>query len=376
MKGVSHFRESDIRAAAREFVRKEFQKVDLELIEKGKFPFELLKKACELGMVGITIDEEYGGSGFGILEQALIAEEFWKEDPDLGSVLLSAYGVEVVQKFGNYEQKRYYLPKVVSGNLIIAVIMPDLQQRKGFVRYGPLGNKFIINANCEFVINASHADAFLIVAEHTDVSSCHTTFLLPKQDLIKVQSCEQKLCARAIGIDVVSIKELPVTAEHLIGKEGEGSLHLELLINLRKLYTTAFALGVTSACLDYAARYVRLREQFNMLLSRFSLVQEYIGEIMAGFQLLNMAFYGFLRSTNSFEEFLTPCEQLLLINAFAKEMAMRSAAIALQLHGGYGFILDFPIEKYYRNAQFLFLWDGHPKEDKIKAAKLKLGVTD
>jgi len=163
--------QKDIQKAAREFAEKEFADIAITYDQNEEYPKELWKKACELGFVGITIHEKYGGAGMGITEACIVMEEFWRIDPGCGNILLSSFGSGPLQKFGTEEQKKKYLPLIPSGQAIMcaAITEPDAGSDilMGSTTAVKDGKEYIINGNKIFITNGTVAD-FLIVFCVTD----------------------------------------------------------------------------------------------------------------------------------------------------------------------------------------------------------------
>lgn len=366
--------ESDIKAAARDFAHKEFEKARSSYTQDIITVRDLYKKACTLGLIGTTIEENYGGAGIGLIGQAIIAEEFWKHDPEYGLILLGAFGSELVQLFGTSQQKNYILPKIVAGEWITAVAGFEANSEHNFV-YDVYKGYHVLNGESSFVINAPYADIFLVVAYHSATRK-PGIFWITKDEIAETFVYKEKLYGGILEIGRIKLNKLQVEKERLIGEIEDHTESLLFLMNVRKVYATSFALGAIEGCLQHSVRYVRNRTQFGRPIGAFPLVQEKIGKLYILFDMLRCYFHEQLRLHGLLKSFSSPLVKLNAAAAFAKQLAVEASSVAVQLHGGYGFTCDFPLERYYRNVQLLLQWDGPSHEDTIKVAKEAFGLME
>lgn len=372
--------EKDIQQAAREFAEKEFPDVAREYDEKEEFPMPVWKKACELGFVGGFIKEQYGGPGLGFTEVAMIMEEFWRVDPGMGNLILTAFGAEIIQYFGTEEQKKKYLPLVPSGKAIMccAITEPDagsdiLMASTTAVKDG---NEYVINGSKMFITNGTIADLAVVFCL-TDPKSGnrykrHSFFIVEKERKgFEASKLKGKMGIRASDTAELTFNNVRVPAENLIGeKENDGFKQVMHLFNINRLVAGASGLGVAQGAFEKAVKYVQQRKQFGKSIASNQGVQFMIAEMAAKIEVARNTLYKacWLIDQGKFDPMVISIAKL-----FAGEIGVSVTNDALQLHGGYGYLAEYDISRYYRDAKIVEIYEGAREIEKMTIAREILG---
>jgi len=372
--------QKDIIKAAKEFAEKEFPDIAQECDREEKAPEHLWKKACDLGFVGVFIPETYGGPGLGYLEHCLIHEEFWRVDPGIGSSIMSTpFGSEMILLFGTEEQKKKWLPLIVRGEAITgaAITEPDAGSDVSSVTTtGTLvGDEYVINGNKIFITNGTRA-RFLQVLCVTEPNnpSRHDRFSVMTVETdrkgFEATKMKNKLGIRASDTAEITFSDVRVPKENLIGTAGQGFQQFMAFFDHTRIHICAQAIGIAQGAMEQAIKHVRQRQQFKKPLASFQATQFKIAEmatrIEAGRTLYQKA--AWLLDQGKLSSSL-----IAMAKWFTGETAVRVTDEALQLHGGYGFIGDYAIERFYRDAKIVEIYEGTKEIEKLIIARALLG---
>jgi acyl-CoA dehydrogenase len=372
--------QQDIIKAAREFAEKEFPDLAQECDRKEEFHRPLWKKACELGFVGVFIPEAYGGAGLGFLEHCLINEEFWRVDPGIAFCILSAtFGSEIILLFGTEEQKKKWLPPLVKADAITgaAITEPDAGSDVSAVSTTGIldDNEYVINGNKMFITNGTTAN-FLQVLCVTEphAKSRHNQFSVITVETdrkgYEANKLKNKLGIRASDTAEISFSDVRVPKENLIGAAGRGFQQFMTFFDHTRLHICAQGVGLAQGAMEQAIKHVRERKQFAKPLASFQATQFKIAEmatrIEAGRTLYQKA--AWLLDQGRVNPSL-----ISMAKWFTGETAVRVADEALQLHGGYGFIGDYNIERFYRDSKIVEIYEGTKEIEKMVVARALLG---
>lgn len=373
-------RQKQICRAAREFAEGEFPGIAREYDRREEFPRDLWKKACELGFIGVFIKKEYGGLGLGFLEFAMVMEEFWRVDPGCGNILLTAFGSELIQLYGTEEQKKKYLPPLTRGEAIMgtAITEPDAgsdilsiltSARKD-------GNDYVITGSKQFITNGSIASHIVVFClTHTEAESRLKRFGTvvvetdrPGFGAVKLTG---KLGIRASDTAEIRLSDVRVPKENLIGgKEGEGFPQIMQLFNINRVIAASQGVGVAQGALEKAIKHVKERKQFGQPIGAFQAVQFKIAEMATWVEAARALTYkaGWMIDHGKVDPKLISIAKYL-----AGEIGVKVANEALQLHGGYGYIADYDIERFYRDAKIVEIYEGTKEIEKNTIARELLG---
>jgi alkylation response protein AidB-like acyl-CoA dehydrogenase len=373
-------RQKQICRAAREFAEGEFPGIAREYDRREEFPRDLWKKACELGFIGVFIKKEYGGLGLGFLEFAMVMEEFWRVDPGCGNILLTAFGSELIQLYGTEEQKKRYLPPLTRGEAIMgaAITEPDAGSDILSILTAARkdGNDYVINGSKQFITNGSIASHIVVFClTHTEAESRLKRFgtIVVETDrpgfgAIKLTG---KLGIRASDTAEIRLSEVRVPKENLIGgKEGEGFPQIMQLFNINRVIAASQGVGVAQGALEKAIKHVKERKQFGQPIGAFQAVQFKIAEMATWVEATRALTYkaGWMIDHGKADPKLISIAKYL-----AGEIGVKVANEALQLHGGYGYIADYDIERFYRDAKIVEIYEGTKEIEKNTIARELLG---
>lgn len=375
--------QKDILKAAREFAEKDFTDVARGYDEKEEFPKALWEKACELGFVGVFIEEKYGGAGLGFTEASVIMDEFWRVDPGCGNILLAAFGAEVIQKFGTEDQKLKYLPLIPSGKAIMgsAITEPDAGSDILLASATAVkdGDEYIINGNKIFITNGTVAD-FLIVFCNTDPKSNnrykkHSFFIVETERKgFEATKMRGKMGIRASDTAELAFNNVKVPAKNLLGGvENDGFKQVMHLFNINRLVAAAQGIGAAQGAFEKAVKHVQQRKQFGKHLGSFQGIQFMIAEMATKIEVARNMLYKacWLIDKGEFDPKLVGIAKL-----FAGEVAVSVTNDALQLHGGYGYIAEYGVEHFFRDAKIVEIYEGAREIEKLTIAREILGRTD
>ena len=372
--------QQDIQKAAREFAEGEFRDVARECDLNEEIPRSLLKKGADLGFIGVFIDEEYGGAGLGFLEHALILEEFWRVDPGISQEFSSiTFGAEEFLMFGSEEQKMKYLPPLVKGEAIMgfAITEPDAgsDAAAGTTSAVLDGDEWVINGSKVMIGNGSVADYMLIFClTEPDVpakSKRHSIIVVetdrPGYDADKIKG---KMGLRASDTANIFFSDLRVPKDNLVGTRGKGFYQLMNFFDRSRAYVAAHGVGLAQGALDLAIKHVKTREQFGQKIAAFQVTQFKIAEMATKVELARTLTY---RACGMLDKGQVDTKLVAMAKWNAARTAVEVVDEALQLHGGYGYIDDHDVERFYRAAKVLEIYEGTKEVEKIIIARNILG---
>ncbi len=372
--------QKDIIKAAREFAEGEFPALAQECDRKEESPKDLWEKACKLGFVGVFIPETYGGQGLGFFEHCLINEEFWRVDPGIGfSILSTTFGSEMILLFGTEEQKKKRLPPLVQAKAITgaAITEPDAGSDVSSISTAGIlsGDEYIINGNKMFITNGTTANFLQVLCmtePHAKSRHDRLSVITVETDRkgFEANKLKNKLGIRASDTAEISFNEVRVPKENLIGTAGKGFQQFMVFFDYTRLHICAQAVGLAQGAMEQAIKHVRERKQFGKPLASFQATQFKIAEmatrIEAGRNLYQKA--AWLADQRRVESHL-----ISMAKWFTGETAVRVADEAVQLHGGYGFIGDYNIERFYRDSKIVEIYEGTKEIEKMVIARALLG---
>jgi len=372
--------QKDIRQAAREFAVGEIKEVAREYDQKEEFPRDLWKKACDLGFVGVFIDEENDGPGLGYLEACLIMEEFWRVDPGCGCILLAAFGAELIQNYGTPEQKKRYLPRIPKGEAVMgsAITEPDAGSDIFGIKTQAVrkGEDYILNGSKIFITNGSIADFLLVFClTNPEAESRYRRFsiFIVDTDLpgFEATKLKGKLGIRASDTAEIALNNVRVSKDCLLGGEdGEGFHQIMELFNINRVVAAAQGVGVAQGSLDQAISHVKSRRAFNQVIGKFQAVQFKLAEMATMVQAARVLTY---QAAWLLDNGKKDPKLIAMAKWFAGEVGVKVANEALQLHGGYGYINEYDIERFYRDAKIVEIYEATKEIEKITIARSLLG---
>ena len=372
--------QQDIQRAAREFALGEFPDRAQEFDRSETFDLDIWRKAAELGFVGVFIPEEYGGAGLGFFEHSLITEEFWAVDAGMANAVLTAtFGAELLMLFGTEEQKQTYLPPLVGGEAITgtAITEPDAGSDVTGARTTAVleGDEWVINGSKMFITNGTIAD-FLLVFCNTDPDNpdrhARHSFIVVETNRpgYEANKLHGKLGIRANDTAEVAFNNVRVPAGNLVGEEGKGFKELMGFFNLTRLHVSAMGVGIARAALEESINHIRKRHQFGVPLASFQVNQFKVAEMATRIRAARNLYYeaAWLADHGRIDHGL-----IAMAKWFCGETGVRAADEALQMHGGYGYIDEYKVQRIYRDAKIVEIYEGAKEVEKTIVAKTLLG---
>jgi alkylation response protein AidB-like acyl-CoA dehydrogenase len=369
-----------IQKAAREFARGEFTDVARDLDINEEIPFEIVEKARKLDLMGLFIPEEYGGPGLGYLEQAMVLEEFWKVDPGIGQQLSSVtFGAEEMLLFGTEEQKKKWLPPLFEGDAVMgfAITEPDAGSDTASAVTTAVreGDEYVINGSKVMIGNGT-VGTFLLVycltsPEEERKTARHSIIIVETdREGYKAEPMHGKMGLRASDTSAVYFNNVRVPRENLLGVEGNGFIQLMKFFDHSRAYVAGHGVGLAQGALDMAVKHVKGRKQFGRPIGAFQATQFKVADMATKIETARTVVY---RSAWLLDQGTPDTKLTAMAKMFACHTAVEVVDEALQLHGGYGYWNDYPIERFYRAAKVLEIYEGTKEVEKIIISREILG---
>lgn len=364
-----------LKQTARDFAETEMKPHVMKLDEAQEFPSAIVKKMADLGFLGVTIPSELEGAGLTALEFVVIMEEIARVDPSVALTFAAHSGLclQHISMFANDRQLKQYVPDLATGRKIGSWCLtePGSGSDAGGMKTTAVrkdGN-YVLNGTKTFITNGSHASTFVVTAK-TDTSkdkSGISAFIVEKVfGGISVGKKENKLGMRASDTVQLNFDSVSVPQENLLGAEGEGFKQALAVLDSGRIGIAALSVGLAQGALDAALKYGKERKQFGQPLVEFQGIQfslaDMATEITAARFLTHRAASAKARGKN----ITTMAAEAKL---FASEIASKAASAAVQIHGGYGFTKDYPVEKFYRDVKLLTIGEGTSEVQKMVIAK-------
>jgi alkylation response protein AidB-like acyl-CoA dehydrogenase len=341
----------------------------------GTFPWDVVKVFAEAGLFSVVVPEEYGGMGMGVFELAIMTEELSKVCGGIAlSVAASALGTFPILISGNEAQKKQYLPKLASGEWLGAfgLTEPSAGSDAGSMktRAEKKGNEYILNGNKVFITNGGVADVYTIVAVTDPSKGARGTaaFIVEKSfPGFKVGKEEDKMGIRASATNEIIFEDCHVPAENLLGKEGEGFMVAMRTLDKSRPGVAAQALGIAQGALDLAKEYAKNRIQFGHPIASLQAIQFMLADMATQVESARALLYQTAKNIDA------GCKNIGDISAMCKLMAsdtaMKVATDAVQIFGGYGYMRDYPIEKFMRDAKITQIYEGTNQIQRLVIAR-------
>jgi len=370
-----------IQTAAREFAKGEFDKERaLEHETAHTFPLEIWKKACELGFMGIHFPEKYGGQDYGILENALVVEEFCRQDSGIGIALsLADFSSELILRFGRDEQKEKYLIPITKGKAISSggFTEPDHGSDITLMNTTAIkeGDEYIINGVKTFITNGTIGD-FVIVLCQTDQQAKPTyrgqSVIIVEKGVPGYTTADigEKMGIRMTSTAELSFNNVRVPVSNLVGQENRGFYHVLEFFDESRIEIAAQALGIAQGAFDRGLAYCKERTQFNKKLAEFQVTQHKLADMAAKIETARLIVY---KSAWNFDQGNIDPKLTSIAKMYAGQVAVEVADEAVQLLGGYGYMLDYEVERFYRDARITEIYEGTREIQKNTIARAILG---
>lgn len=359
----------------REFAEKEIAPHVAEMESKGEFPRRFLEKLAELDLMGIPIPTEWGGAGSDYISYIITIEEISRVWASLGVILAvhTSLGCYPLLNFGNQEQKERFLFDLAAGKKLgaFALTEPDAGSDAASIKTGAkkVGNEYILNGSKVFITSAGEADVYLTMAV-TDPGKGPrgiSAFLVEKDTPgLRIGPPEKKMGLHSSSTCQLFFEDARVPEENLLGHEGEGFKIAMSLLDGGRIGIGAQALGIARAALEAAQNYAREREQFGQPIAAFQGIQFMLADMATQVEAARLLVYqaAFLK-----DQGLPHSKEASMAKLFASDTAMKVTTDAVQIFGGYGYMAEYPVERFMRDAKVTQIYEGTNQVQRIVIAK-------
>ena len=352
--------QDSVRQFAEEVVKPQAQEID----QSGEFPREFYRQAGELGLAGVAVPEEYGGGGMDTMAYTLVIEEISRACASSGVILSvnNSLVCDPLLKFGSEEQKLEFLRPLAAGESLgcFGLTEPEAGSDPAALRTSAVldGDHYVLNGNKVFITNGTDADVALIFAT-VDPELKHkgiTAFIVPAETPgYSRGGHEYKLGVNASGTTELAFSDMRVPVSHRLGEEGQGFRIAMQTLDAGRVGIAAQAVGIAQAAFEEALAYSQERQQFGRPISDFQAIQFYLADISTEIDAARLLTWKAAWAKDHQKRYsLEACQAKL----FASEMAQRVTTRALQIHGGYGYVREYNVERYFRDARITEIYEG------------------
>ena len=373
--------QKDIQQAAREFAEGEFDKeLALRHEREHSFPRSVWKKACQLGFIGIHFPEEFGGQGLGVLENALVIEEFCRRDSGMGAALsLADFASDIVMRHGTQEQKERILPAVASGKMITAGCFTEPNHGSDITGMDTSAVKeadgWLINGTKTFITNGCIADVYVTLCQ-TDPTVQPPyrgqSLILVDKGAAGLDAAEvgEKMGIRMTSTAEVSYSGVKVPLENLVGQEGKGFYHVLEFFTESRIEVAASAVGMAQGAFDRALAYAKERRQFGQRIADYQAIQHKLADMATMIEAARLITY---KAAWCVDGGKPDAKLTAMAKMYAGRTAVYVADEAIQILGGYGYMLEYEVERFYRDAKITEIYEGTKEIQKNTIAGALIG---
>lgn len=353
-----------IRETARKFAEGRLAPTSIERDEKEEFPYEAVKELGELGFMGMMVPEEWGGSNLDTISYVIAMEEISRVDASVGVIMsvnnsLVCYGIN---KYGNEDQKSRYLRDLASGKKLGAFALSEPEagsdasnQKTVAVRDGDC---YVLNGTKNWITNGSTADLVLVMAatDKSKEAKGISTFIVENDTAgFVVAKKEKKLGIRSSDTVSLSFEDCRVPVANRIGEEGNGFKFAMKTLEGGRIGIAAQALGIAQACLDASLRYAKERKAFDKPIANLQAIQFKLADMATNIEAARMLILQACALKDSDQPFGA---EAAMAKLFASRVAVQAALEAIQIHGGYGYVREYLVERYLRDAKITEIYEG------------------
>lgn len=383
-----------LRDVVREFAEAEVAPFAAQWDEAGRIPDETLRRLAELELFGLPFPEEYGGVGAGYVAYAIAIEEIARASASLAITLAAhcSLGAGPIAMFGTHEQKEKWLVPLARGEILGAfgLTEPDAGSDAGGTRTtarrvgtsgeGGSGGSaaanaggWVINGNKTFITNASRCGVAVITAVTRPGEGARgiSAFIVPRDTPgFAIGTVYKKLGLRSSDTAEMVFTDCQVGEEHLLGREGEGFRQFLAVLDGGRIGIAALSVGIAQACLEKSLAYASSRRQFGQPIGKFQAIQHKLADMAMEVEAARLLTYKAAWLKDSGRPFT---KEASMAKLFASEAANRAATQAVQIHGGYGYMQDYPVERYFRDARLMEIGEGTSEIQRLVIAR-QLGL--
>ena len=363
----------------RDFATNELEPVAAQIDDEERFPSENLNKMAELGLFGVTIPEEYGGSGGDSIHLAIAAEEVSRACGSTSTIYLASLSLACypIYQFGTEEQKRRFVVPLAKGEKLACFALTESGAGSDAAAVQaaaiPRGNGYVVDGTKTFITNGAEADIAVVFAT-VDKSLRHRGMVALVVEKgtpgFSVGKKERKLGIRGSSTAELVFEGCQVPVENRLGNEGDGFKVAMGAIDSSRITVAAQAVGIARAGLEASLSYTKERQQFGQTIASFQGVQWMLADMATAIDAARLLTYRAAYLKNQGLPFI---KEAAMAKLFAAEAAMNTTTKAVQLHGGYGYIKDYPVERYFRDAKITEIYEGTSEMQRLTIARQLLG---
>jgi alkylation response protein AidB-like acyl-CoA dehydrogenase len=364
-----------LRKAVREFAEGEILPHVMEWDEAQTFPLEVVRKLGQLGYLGAIFPEDLGGAGLGYIEYAIVIEELSRVDGSVGIIVAAHTSLcsNHIYKMGSDDQRRKYIPKLASGEWLgcWSLTEPEAGSDAAGTRTKAVmeSSDWVVNGAKTFTTNAHYADVCVAMAVTDRAAAQHgiSAFVVEKGTPgFRAGKKENKLGLRASATGEVIFENCRLAPEQLLGKRNEGFVDSLKVLDGGRISIAALAIGMAQGAYDAALKYSKTRKQFGRPISEFQAIQHKLVDMAVDIDAARLLNY---RAGWMLDRGMRVTRESAMAKLFASEAAVRIANEAVQIHGGYGFIKDYPVEKFYRDVKLCTIGEGTSEIQRMVIAR-------
>lgn len=367
--------QQQLRKSIREFAEREIAPHIMEWDEASQFPFEIVKELGKMGVLGIIFPSEYGGSGLGYVEYVIAVEELSRVDGSVGIIVAAHNSLCSNHIFlaGNEAQKRKYSPKLATGEFIGAwgLTEPGSGSDAGGARMSAVRKSggWVLNGAKTFITNGHYADVMVVIAVTDKTAHTHglSAFVVEKGAKgFRAGKKENKLGLRASDTSELIFEDCWVPADALLGKEGDGFIDAMRVLDGGRISIAALGLGMAQGAYEAALKYSKQRSQFGKTISEFQAIQWKLADMATEIDAARLLT---MRAASMKDAGQKTTLESSMAKLYAGEVAVKCANECVQIHGGYGFIKDYPAEKFYRDVKLCTIGEGTSEIQRLVIAR-------
>jgi alkylation response protein AidB-like acyl-CoA dehydrogenase len=364
-----------LKKSVREFAEREIAPNVMKWDEASEFPLSTVKELGKLGLMGIIFPTEYGGAGGGYVEYVIAVEELSRVDGSVGIIVAAHNSLCSNHIFlaGSEAQKRKYMPKLTTGEFIGSwgLTEPGSGSDAGSARMTAVrkGNTWVLNGTKTFITNGHYADVCVVIAVTDRTANTHglSAFVVEAGTKgFRAGKKENKLGLRASDTAELIFEDCVIPAENLVGKEGDGFIDSMRVLDGGRISIAALSLGIGQGAYEAALRYSKERKQFGKAIADFQAIQWKLADMATE---LDAARLLTMRAADMKDKGMKTTQESSMAKLYASEVAVRCANEGVQIHGGYGFIKDYPAEKYYRDVKLCTIGEGTSEIQRLVIAR-------
>jgi alkylation response protein AidB-like acyl-CoA dehydrogenase len=371
--------QKEIKKSVRAFAEKEIRPHVMEWDEAQHFPSEILPHLASMGLMGVTFPAAYSGAALGYIEYGIILEELARVDPSV-ALIVSAHNTLCsghIYLAGSEEQKRKYLTPLARGEKLGCWSLTEPgsgSDASGALATARLeGGTWILNGTKSFVTNGHYADVCVVMAVTDKTSEKHgiSAFIVEKGTPgFKAGKKENKLGLRASDTAEMIFEDCRIPKENCLGKPGDGFIDCLKILDIGRVGIAAISVGLAQGAYEAAASYARQRKQFGKAIGAFQAIQWKLVDMATGIDAARLLTF---RAAALADRGLRMTREASMAKLFASELAVSVSNEAVQIHGGYGFIKDYPVEKFYRDVKLFTIGEGTSEIQRMVIARELLG---